>query len=42
VKAPEQTIGYMHCKLNSLFLHVSACSQQQLCIGCTVVYIACV
>ena len=32
VKAPEQTIDYMHCKLSSLFLHVSAYSQQ-LSIG---------
>jgi len=30
VKAPEQTIDYMDCKLSSLFLHVSAYSQQQL------------
>jgi len=29
VKAPEQTIDYMYCKLSSLFLHVSAYSQQQ-------------
>jgi len=34
VKAPEQTIDYMYCKLSSLFLHVSAYSQQQLWIGC--------
>jgi len=34
VKAPEQTIDYMDCKLSSLFLHVSAYSQQQLWIGC--------
>jgi len=25
----------MYCKLSSLFLHVSAYSQQQLCIGCS-------
>jgi len=35
VKAPEQTIDYMRCKLISLFLHVSAYSQQQLWIGCS-------
>jgi len=28
VKSPEQTVDYMYCKLNSLFLHVSAYSQQ--------------
>ena len=35
VKAPEQTIDYMHCKLSSLFLYVSAYSQQLLSIGCS-------
>jgi len=35
VKAPEQTIDYMYCKLTSLFFHVSAYSQQQLWIGCS-------
>ena len=35
MKAPEQTIDYMYCKLSSLFLHVSAYSQQQLWIGCS-------
>jgi len=35
VKAPEESIDYMYCKLSSLFLHVSAYSQQQLWIGCS-------
>ena len=35
MKAPEQTIDYMYCKLSSLFLHVSAYSQLQLSIGCS-------
>ena len=35
VKDPEQTIHYMYCKLSSFFLHVSAHSQQQLWIGCS-------
>ena len=34
-KAPEQTIDNMYCELSSLFLHVSAFSQQQLWIGCS-------
>jgi len=29
VKAPEQIIDYMCWKLSSLFLHISAYSQQQ-------------
>jgi len=35
VKDPEQTVDYMYCKLSSLFPHVSAYSQQQLWIGCS-------
>ena len=35
MKASEQTIDYMYCKLSFLFLHVSAYSQQQLWIGCS-------
>jgi len=35
VKAPEQTIDYMYCKLSSFFLHVSIYLQQQLWIGCS-------
>jgi len=34
-ETPEQTVDYMYCKLSSLFLHVSAFSQQQLWIGCS-------
>ena len=33
VKTPEQTIDYMHCKLSSLFFHVSTHSEQQVWIG---------
>ena len=35
MKAPEKTIDYMYCKLSSFFLHVSAYSQQQHWIGCS-------
>jgi len=35
IKTPERTIDYMYCKLSFLFLHVSAYSQQQLWIGCS-------
>jgi len=35
VKAPEQTIDYIYCKLSSLFLCVSAYTQQLLWIGCS-------
>ena len=35
MKDPEQTVDYMYCKLSSLFPHVSAYSQQQLWIGCS-------
>ena len=35
MKAPEQTIDYMYCKLSYLFLHVSAYAQLQLSIGCS-------